>query len=76
MQSEKKTSLPFRLSAYLLLTLASACAGTSLLRDPVPETLVTRADVQDYSKIRFYSDDQSAMEELGQVAGRKRKALN
>jgi hypothetical protein len=62
-----KTSLAIRLSAYLLLTFATSCAGTSLLREPVPEALVTRADVQDYSKIRFYSDDQSAMEELVQV---------
>jgi hypothetical protein len=72
---------PIRL---LLLILAawtlSACAGPTVdsLRDPVPETLVTRSAVPGYSRIRYWGDNGDGLSPsiVAEVVAQQRAAGN
>jgi len=51
---------PIRVFLLILAAWAlSACAGPTVesLRDPVPETLVTRTAVPGYTRIRYWGDN-------------------
>lgn len=63
------------LSAALFL---AACAGPPVLRDPVPAALVASSTIPGYSRIRYWGDDGSAIDErmIDEIAAQQRASGN